>query len=121
MHNKIKTILTKPIKININIHDKYSWNLLSIFGLCELVFYIFMSVDCPGCGTPFVLILFFVVYPITLIIFLIVLLVENLAKLLIKNETVVKSKKYKILRYIGLIIWFYPIFILLYVFLRILF
>jgi hypothetical protein len=61
-----------------------------------------MSIDCQGCGTPFVLVLFYIVYPIKLIIFLITLLIENLVKLSIKNETFIKSKKYKILRYIGL-------------------
>jgi hypothetical protein len=69
-----------------------------------------MSVDCPqGCGTPFVLVLFFIIYPITFIIFLVMLLIENLAKISIKNETIVNSKKYKILRYIGLATWFCPI------------
>jgi hypothetical protein len=72
-----------------------------------------MSIDCPGCGLPFVLILFYFFYPITLIIFLGTLLIENLLKLKIKNENIVKSKKCKVLRYIGLIMWFYPIVALL--------
>ena len=110
MFSFIKTFITnKLITINTYIHNKYSWNLLSIFGLCELIFFIAMNfVYCPGCGTPFVLVLFYV-YPITFKIFLILFVIENLAKISIKNETFVNSKKYKILRYIGLATWFYPI------------
>ena len=110
MLNKIKTFLTKPITININIHNKYSWNILSIFGVLEFVYSMYGTIffkDTDAGITYFFFILLF--YPITFIIFLLILLIENLAKLSIKNENVVNKKIYKILRYIGLVIWFYPI------------
>ena len=110
MLNKIKTFLNKPITININIHNKYSWNLLSIFGWIYFSYYNFIFLldksTAAGIGLFFFIIIF---YPITFIIFLLILLIENLAKLSIKNENVVNKKIYKILRYIGLVIWFYPI------------
>ena len=114
MLNKIKTFLNKPITININIHNKYSWNLLSIFGWIYFSYYNFIFLldksTAAGIGLFFFIIIF---YPITFIIFIVILLIENLAKLSIKNENIVKSKKYKILRYIGLIVWFYHIIALL--------
>lgn len=114
MLNRIKTFLTKPLTININIHNKYSWNILSIFGWIEFVYFIYGSIFFKGTAagmTSFIFVLFF--YPITFIIFLITLLTENLAKLSIKNENVIENKQYKVLRYIGLIIWFYHIIALL--------
>lgn len=109
MLGKFKSFINKPIKININIHNKYSWNVLSVFGFFELFFIIAMGYNCPTCGTPIHFILILLFYPITFIIFLVIILTEYLKNLSIKKEVIVNSKKYKILRYIGLTIWFLPL------------
>lgn len=115
MFSFIKTFITnKLITIDIYMHNKYSWNLLSIFGWIEFIYFIYGSIFFKGTAAgmaSFIFVLFF--YPITLIIFIVILLIENLTKISIKNENIVKSKKYKILRYIGLIVWFYYIIALL--------